>query len=90
MGLIKLAILGGAGYLAVKKINEHKTNKQCNGRCNRSNQNREMGDYDPSQQGLNEQYYNPSEKNLPQYRDQPNANYDYPNEKGGMQQIEKH
>ena len=89
MGLVALALVGGAGYLAVKKINKKKLQRYqryqaegCNGRCNHHAQNRGIDELNPSQQ-----YHDASEKNLPQYYDHPTATYPYPNEKGGVQEI---
>jgi hypothetical protein len=95
MGLFGLAVVGGGAYFLAKKHHEAKQRRMeggyTGGRCGSRQQqpvNRSVpvedfhGDFNAVQQ-----YYNPSEKQLPSYRDQPEMTNAYPNEKGGMQQT---
>ena len=71
MGLIKLAIIGGAGYWAVKKNNEIKNGKQCNRRGYPNASDRDIDQYNgPQQYHDNPQQYR-DEKHNPtqQYND---------------------
>jgi hypothetical protein len=94
MGLFGLAVVGGGAYFLAKKHHEAKQRRMeggyTGGRCGPQQQqpvNRSVpvedfhGDFNTVQQ-----YYNPSEKQLPSYRDRPEMANAYTNEKGGMQQ----
>ena len=58
MGLIKLALLAGAGTYAVKKISEHKKGQQqngCGGQC--QNQHQQQGPYNSQNRDMSEQKF---------------------------------